>query len=83
MLIRLFDKNGSVTSSPMYFAYLILRVLKQRRSETISIFSLGKAIKAYTTNVNLQQLFYGLMILRMMGILEITDEIYLRVKKNA
>lgn len=83
MLVKLFDKDGSLTSSPVYFAYVILKVFKQRRVENISIYSLGKAVKTYTTNVNLQQLLYGLMILRMMGILEVTDGIYLRVKKHA
>ena len=83
MKVRLFDKDGSIKSSPIYFAYLILKIFKQRRVDTISIYSLGKAVKAHTTNVNLQQLFYGLMILRMMGIIYIEDEIYLKVRKNA
>ena len=83
MKVKLFDKDGSITSSPIYFAYLILKIFKQRRVDTISIYSLGKAVKAHTTNVNLQQLFYGLMILRMMGIIYIEDEIYLKVRKSA
>lgn len=83
MKVKLFDKDGSVTSSPVYFAYIILKVFKQRRVDTISIYSLGRAVKSHTTNVNLQQLFYGLMLLRMMGIIEIDDEIYLRIRKDA
>lgn len=83
MKVKLFDKDGSIKSSPIYFAYLILKIFKQRRVDKISIYSLGKAVKAHTTNVNLQQLFYGLMILRMMGIIYIEDEIYLRVRKSA
>jgi len=83
MKVKLFDKDGSITSSPVYFAYVILKVFKQRRVDTISIYSLGKAVKAHTTNTNLQQLFYGLMLLRMMGIIEIDNEIYLRIRKDA
>ncbi len=83
MKVQLFDKDGSIASSPVYFAYIILKVFKSRRVDTISIYSLGKAVKAHTTNVNLQQLFYGLMLLRMMGIIEIDDEIYLRIRKDA
>lgn len=83
MKVKLFDKDGSITSSPIYFAYLILKIFKQRRVDSISIYSLGKAVKAHTTNVNLQQLFYALMILRMMGIIYIEDEIYLKVRKDA
>jgi hypothetical protein len=83
MKVQLFDKDGSIASSPVYFAYIILKVFKLRREESISIYSLGKAVKAHTTSVNLQQFFYGLMLLRMMGILEISDEIYLRINKDA
>jgi hypothetical protein len=81
--VAIFDKDGSITSSPIYFAYLILKIFKGRRSDKISIYSLGKAVKMHTTNVNLQQLLYGLMILRMMDIIYIEDEIYLRINKDA
>lgn len=83
MKVKLFDKEGSISTSPVYFAYAILRVFKQRRVNVLSIYSLGKALKAYTTEANLQQFFYGLMILRMVGILEIKDEVYLRIVKDA
>ena len=83
MKVQLFDKDGSITSSPIYFAYLILKIFKKRRVERLSIYSLGRAVKAHTTNVNLQQLLYGLIILRMMGIIYIEDEIYLRISKDA
>lgn len=82
MKVKVFDKDGSITSSPVYFAYVILRVFKKRRMNTISIYSLGKAVKEYTTNSNLQQLFYGLMLLNMMGIIEMDNEIYLRIRKD-
>ena len=83
MKVQLFDKDGSIKSSPVYFAYIILKVFKNRREDSISIYSLGRAVKSHTTDVNLQQLFYGLMLLRMMGIIKIEDEIYLRIQKDA
>lgn len=83
MDIKLFDKEGSATTSPVYFAYLILKVFKRRRVDTLSIYSLGKALKEHTSDANLQQFFYGLIILKLLGIIEIDDGIYLRVNEHA
>jgi hypothetical protein len=81
MNIALFDKEGTISTSPVYFAYLVLRIMKKRRTDVISIFSLGRAIKQYSANTSLKQLFYGIMILKMAGIVEV-DDIYLRVVKD-
>ena len=81
MNIALFDKEGAISTSPVYFAYLVLKIMKNRRADVVSIFSVGRAVKQYSANASLKQLLYGIMILKMAGIVEI-DDIYLKVVKN-
>lgn len=79
MQVQLFDKEGQVTSSSVYFAYKILKVFKSRRVERLSFFKLFKCFKDMNPNADPKQMFYALMFLKMAGVIRI-DDIYVTIE---
>lgn len=72
---RVLDREGSFTSSPIYFAYIILKLFKKNKKEEESIFKILNLIKKGHPEADIKQLFYGLIFLKMNGIIELNDGI--------
>lgn len=73
MQINLFDKEGSISTSPVYIAYTILRVFSSRRTKILSIFKLSKYVKDVNVVSDQNQISYALMFLYMLGIIVINE----------
>jgi hypothetical protein len=82
MKIALFDKDASITSNPVFFAYRMLQLFNKNRTDQLSIFKLLTTLKDTYPSSDPKQFFYGLVFLYSAGIIEM-DGAIVRVKRNA
>lgn len=75
MSSALLDREGSIKSSPVYFAYIILKLFKKSKSKEESVFKVLNLIKQGHPDADTKQLFYGLIFLSMSGIIVVEDGI--------
>lgn len=71
----LLDREGSIKSSPIYFAYIILKLFKKRKNKEEFVFKILNLIKQGHPDADARQLFYGLIFLNMSGIIELDNGI--------
>ncbi len=81
MKIRLFEKNSPVKNSIIYQSFLILKQVKKQGKTRVSIYNLLNIIKTNNPECNPKQVFYGLMILYLLGIITF-DSSYVTVNAS-
>jgi len=78
MSVSMFDKESKITTSDVYFSYVVLSLLDKRKQKSISFFKLAKEIKNVDPEADEKQLFFGMMLLFSLGIIQM-DEHELRI----
>ena len=81
MDVNVLDREGSFKSSPVYFAYIILKTFRKNKTKEESVFRIINLIKQGHPDSDVKQLFYGLIFLNMNGIIELDNGI-VRVGEN-
>lgn len=71
MKVQLFEKEGKISTTGVFFAYKILKAYSDRRLKTMSFFKLAKFIKDTEPEADEKQLMYALMFLHSVGLMEI------------
>ena len=79
MQVKLFDKEGEISTSAVFFAYNILKIFEHRKKTRLTMFKLLKDFRQTNPNADSKQLFYGLIFLRMSGKIDI-DDTYINLK---
>jgi len=82
MNIQLFDKESSITTSAIYFAYQILKVFDKRKTKSLSFFQLAKSLKDTNPEANEKQFMYALIFLYTIGVVD-ADGIDVRIVGSA
>lgn len=82
MNITLFDKDASITSNPVFFAYRMLQLFSKNKSDQLSIFKLLTTLKDTYPTSDPKQFFYGLIFLHTAGLIEM-DGAMVKVRHDA
>ncbi len=75
MSVNVLDREGSFKTSPVYFAYIILKMFKKSKKNEESVFRIINLVKQGHPDADAKQLFYGLIFLNMNGIIELDNGI--------
>lgn len=78
----LLDREGSVKSSPIYFAYVTLKLFKKNKKSEESVFKILNLLRQGHPNADTKQLFYGLIFLNMNGIIELENGLVKVINEN-
>lgn len=70
MSIKILDREGTFTSSPIYYAYKVVKLFEKDKRTEETIFRVLTLLKSEAPNVSSKQLFYGLIFLHMNGIID-------------
>ena len=71
MKIALFNKQSTVTSSPIYIAFMILKYYQRNKAEEISIYKLMHVIKDTNSLTDPKQFMHALFFLHIVGLVSI------------
>ena len=83
MQIKLFEKTGEISTSPIYIGYLILKnYSKYRNCKVISIYKLLKLIKEINVECDAKQFTFALVFLYMNGVIRF-EAPYIILNSNA
>lgn len=82
MSVSVLDREGSFRSSPVYFAYTILKMFRKNKKSEESVFRIINLVKQGHPDADVKQLFYGLIFLNMNGIIELDNGIVRVVNEN-
>lgn len=82
MNVSVLDREGSFKSSPVYFAYIVLKMFKRNKKNEESVFKVINLVKQGHPDADVKQLFYGLIFLNMNGIIELENGIVRVVDEN-
>lgn len=75
MNIRLLDREGTFTTSPLYYAYRTLKLFEKNKAKEASIFRVLTLLRNDSPEADAKQLFYGLIFLHMNGIMDFDNGI--------
>lgn len=81
MQIQLFEKNSPVKNSIIYQSFLILKQIKNARKDRVSVYNLLNIIKTNNPECNPKQVFFGMMFLYSLGIIDI-DSPYVIINRK-
>lgn len=77
----LISKDGEIKTSSVYVGYLILKELKKKKDDKISIYDIGAALKKEGITHGSQFLF-GLVFLYSTGVIEFKEPYVYKVSNN-
>lgn len=78
----LIDRESNFTTTPVYFAYVVLKYFKSNKKRSESIFKILSLIKKGHPDSDVNQLLYGLIFLNMSGIITLDDGMVRLIHEN-
>lgn len=69
----LITKDGPIKSSPLYIGFLILKILKRKGDDKVSIFEVTQKLKKELSIIHYRQIVLALIFLHMAGVINFTE----------
>jgi len=77
----LISKDEQIKTTPIYIGYLILKILKKKKDDKVSIFEVTEKLKKDLKIIHYRQIVLGLTFLYTAGIINFTEPYIYKIWK--